>query len=54
VAGFLSAVGIIHAYQLTPGGVVSRFGWLAAPEFCLSYLLLALIFFATAFFTNKK
>jgi AGZA family xanthine/uracil permease-like MFS transporter len=54
VAGLLSAVGIIHAYELTPGGVVSRFGWLAAPEFCLSYLLVALIFFGTAFFTRNK
>jgi AGZA family xanthine/uracil permease-like MFS transporter len=53
VAAFLSAVGIIHAYNLTPGGIVSRFGWLAAPEFFLSYLLLALVFFATAFLTKK-
>jgi AGZA family xanthine/uracil permease-like MFS transporter len=53
VAAFLSAVGIIHAYDLTPGGIVSRFGWLAAPEFFLSYLLLALVFFATAFLTKK-
>jgi AGZA family xanthine/uracil permease-like MFS transporter len=53
VAAFLSAVGIIHAYDLTPGGIVSRFGWLAAPEFLLSYLLLALVFFATAFLTKK-
>jgi hypothetical protein len=28
-AALLSAVGIIHVYDLTPGGVTSRFGWLA-------------------------
>ena len=32
-AALLSAVGIIHAYELTPGGVANRFGLLAAPEF---------------------
>jgi AGZA family xanthine/uracil permease-like MFS transporter len=37
VAAVLSAFGVIHAYALTPGGVVSRIGWWAAPEFALSY-----------------
>ncbi|MBM4263327.1 MAG: NCS2 family permease [Deltaproteobacteria bacterium] len=45
VAALLSATGIIHAYELTAGGIVSRFGWMAAPEFFLAYLLLALLFF---------
>jgi adenine/guanine/hypoxanthine permease len=43
-AALLSAIGIIHAYDLTPGGVTSRFGWLAAPEFFMGYLLLVLLF----------
>lgn len=47
-AALFSAVGIIHAYELTPGGITSRFGVLAAPEFFLTYILLALLFFAVA------
>jgi adenine/guanine/hypoxanthine permease len=43
-AAALSAIGIIHAYELTPGGVASRFGLWAAPEFAVSYLMLALLF----------
>ncbi|MGH7886939.1 MAG: NCS2 family permease, partial [Candidatus Binatia bacterium] len=45
-AALLSAVGVIHAYDLTAGGIANRFGWMAAPEFFLAYLLLALLFFA--------
>ena len=47
-AALLSSVGIIHAYVLTPGGITSRFGVMAAPEFFLSYLFLALLFAAFA------
>jgi len=47
-AALLSALGIIHAYDLTAGGVTSRFGWMAAPEFFIAYLLLATLFFAVA------
>jgi adenine/guanine/hypoxanthine permease len=37
-AAVLSAVGLIHAYDLTPNGVENRFGWFtAAPEFSLAY-----------------
>jgi adenine/guanine/hypoxanthine permease len=36
-AGALSAVGLIHAWQLTDAGVEGRIGWWAAPEFALSY-----------------
>src|SRR4029077_21213891 len=41
----LSVVGLIQAYELTPGGIANRFGLLAAPEFFLGYLRLALLFF---------
>jgi len=47
-AALLSAVGIIHAYELTAGGVTTRFGWMAAPDFFVAYLLLAVLFFAVA------
>jgi AGZA family xanthine/uracil permease-like MFS transporter len=48
-AAAFSAVGLIHAYELTPAGVAARFGFLEAPEFAASYLLLAALFFAFAF-----
>ena len=53
-AALFSALGIIHAYELKPGGVTSRFGILAAPEFSLAYLLLALFFFAVAWSIRKR
>jgi AGZA family xanthine/uracil permease-like MFS transporter len=37
VAAVLSAVGLIHAYTLTPSGVESRVGWWVAPGFTFSY-----------------
>jgi len=36
-AAVLSAFGVIHAYALTPGGVVGRIGLWVAPEFAISY-----------------
>ena len=37
-AAALSAVGLIHAYKLTPGGVENSFAWFsAAPEFAIVY-----------------
>jgi adenine/guanine/hypoxanthine permease len=41
IAAVLSALGVIHAYELTPTGVQNRFGLLAAPEFALMYALSA-------------
>jgi AGZA family xanthine/uracil permease-like MFS transporter len=52
-AALFSAVGIIHAYDLTPGGVVSRFGLLAAPEFVVSYLLLFVLFVVVGWWEKK-
>jgi AGZA family xanthine/uracil permease-like MFS transporter len=52
-AALFSAVGIIHAYELTPGGVVSRFGFFAAPEFVASYLLLFVLFLAVGWWGKK-
>lgn len=52
-AALFSAIGIIHAYDLTPGGVTSRFGLLAAPEFFVGYLLLAGLFWAVSFIDRK-
>ena len=47
-AALLSSFGIIHAYDVTPGGITSRFGFMAAPEFFFAYLLLAALFVAVA------
>ena len=33
----LSAVGLIHAFSITPAGVVPVFGWMAAPDFAAAY-----------------
>jgi len=38
---------------LTPGGVVSRFGLFAAPEFVVSYLLLFVLFLAVGWWEKK-
>ena len=42
----LSALGIIHAYRLSPEGVQNVFGWLAAPQFVAGYALTACVLFA--------
>ena len=44
----LSWFGIIHAWRITPGGVVSSFGWGAAPGIAVGYFLIAILFFAFA------
>jgi AGZA family xanthine/uracil permease-like MFS transporter len=40
----LSAIGLIHAYTLTPAGVENRFGWMAAPDFAVVYALTGTVF----------
>jgi AGZA family xanthine/uracil permease-like MFS transporter len=41
VAAGLSAIGLIHAYDLTPLGVQNKFGMMAAPEFAVMYAISA-------------
>ncbi len=53
-AALLSALGVIHAYDLGAGGITSRFGWMAAPEFFVSYLILAFLFFAVGLWADKN
>jgi AGZA family xanthine/uracil permease-like MFS transporter len=47
-ASFFSAVGLIHAYKLTPNGVENHFAWFtAAPAFAIAYAVAAgLLWFA--------
>jgi AGZA family xanthine/uracil permease-like MFS transporter len=33
--------GFIHAFQITPGGILPLIGWGAAPDYALNYLLIA-------------
>lgn len=42
-AAALSALGLIHAYTLSPAGVENKLGWMAAPEFCAVYLATAVL-----------
>jgi AGZA family xanthine/uracil permease-like MFS transporter len=35
----LSALGLVHAYVLSPEGVQNKFGWFAAPGFVIGYAL---------------
>jgi AGZA family xanthine/uracil permease-like MFS transporter len=53
-AALLAATGIIHAYEITAGGIASRFGFMAAPEFFLAYLSLALLFFAVGWLARRS
>ncbi len=43
LAALFSALGLIHAYELTPAGLAPRFGIWAAPEFAISYATVALL-----------
>ncbi len=43
-AAVFSAIGLIHAYKITPSGVENRFAWFtAAPGFALSYTIGAIV-----------
>lgn len=53
-ASIFAALGIIHAYELTPGGIASRFGLLAAPEFAASYLCLFVLFLAAGWWRKRR
>ncbi|MBI3302698.1 MAG: NCS2 family permease [Deltaproteobacteria bacterium] len=52
-AAVLSAVGLIHAYELTPAGVQNKFGLAAAPDFALMYGLSA-GFLVLLHFTGRR
>jgi AGZA family xanthine/uracil permease-like MFS transporter len=53
-AALFSAIGIIHAYELTASGITSRFGILAAPDFAAAYLLLGLLFFGVGVIARRE
>ncbi|MEE9257427.1 MAG: NCS2 family permease [bacterium] len=43
-AAALSWLGVIHAFEITPGGVISPFGWGKAPALAGGYLIMAALF----------
>lgn len=51
-AAVLSAVGLIHAYTLTPSGVDNKFGWMAAPPFAAAYAVAGVLFLLIALKRN--
>jgi AGZA family xanthine/uracil permease-like MFS transporter len=53
-AAIFSALGIIHAYKLTPNGVESLIGWWVAPQFTLGYAGGAAFLLACAWYAQKK
>jgi len=50
----LSAFGVIHAYALTPAGVVGRIGWWVAPEFAMTYAAGAIFLLGCAWLAPKS
>jgi AGZA family xanthine/uracil permease-like MFS transporter len=54
VGALLSAVGLIHAFELTPLGVQNKFGWMAAPQFAIGYTLTALLLLGLHFLKSKS
>ncbi len=53
MAAVLSAIGLIHAYKLTPAGLQNKFGFFASPHFTVGYALTAFILFGL-YWWNKK
>jgi AGZA family xanthine/uracil permease-like MFS transporter len=52
-AAILSAIGLIHAYKLTPAGVDNHFGWMAAPAFAAAYAIAGLLFICLGFWKTS-
>lgn len=52
-AAGLSYIGIIHAYELTPFGIVSKFGFGAANQFAFCYLLIAALFIGMHYWLKR-
>jgi AGZA family xanthine/uracil permease-like MFS transporter len=49
-AALLSYIGLIHAYELTPNGVISKFGYGMANDFSIGYCSFAVLFIAMYFY----
>jgi AGZA family xanthine/uracil permease-like MFS transporter len=47
-------VGFIHAFQVTPGGIIPLIGWGAAPDYALNYFLIAVFFLFVHIWRKKR
>ncbi len=54
VGALLSAVGLIHTYELTPSGIHSSLHWMAAPWFVFAYLMIGLFLLGMEKVTDPK
>jgi adenine/guanine/hypoxanthine permease len=54
VAAGLSAVGLIHAYDLTPLGIQNKFGVMAAPEFAVMYSISATFLVLVSWMVGRR
>jgi AGZA family xanthine/uracil permease-like MFS transporter len=55
IAALLSAVGLIHAYRLTPAGVENHFGWFtAAPDFAVIYAVGSIMLFGLQYLPRRE
>ena len=55
IAALASAIGLIHAYRLTPGGVENHFAWFtAAPDFAIAYATCAALLWVYDGIQKKK
>jgi adenine/guanine/hypoxanthine permease len=50
----LSAIGLIHAYRLTPGGIANELGWFAAPQFTLAYAAAAAFLVCCHWYSKRE
>lgn len=53
VAAVLSATGLIHAYELSAGGVLNSFGRMQAPGFAAAYTVTALFLWGCSFLVPR-
>ena len=54
IAAALSAVGLIHAYRLTPNGLDNYFAWLPVPAFTMAYAGVGIVLLLIAMWTLKN
>ncbi len=53
-AALLSYIGLIHAYELTPNGVISKFGYGMANDFSIGYCSFAVLFISMHFYLRGQ
>lgn len=54
LAAVLSALGVIHSFQIIDGAVANHFGWWTSPEFTWAYLMVGVFFLVFGWWLKKK